>query len=29
MTDDEYGQKLGELDRLLNNPDVPMQPALI
>jgi hypothetical protein len=24
-----YAQKLDELDRLLNDPDVPMQPALI
>jgi hypothetical protein len=29
MTDDNYGQKLDELDRLLNDPDVPMQPTLI
>lgn len=29
MTDDDYGQKLDELDRLLNDPDVPMQPTLI
>lgn len=29
MTDDEYARKLAELDRLLNDPDVPMQPARI
>ncbi len=29
MNDDEYGQKLDELDRLLNDPDVPMQPSRI
>lgn len=29
MTDDEYARKLDELDRLLNDPDVPMQPARI
>lgn len=29
MTDDEYASKLDELDRLLNDPDVPMQPARI
>jgi hypothetical protein len=28
MTDD-YARKLDELDRLLNDPNVPMQPALI
>jgi len=29
MTDAEYAGKLEELDRLLNDPDVPMQPARI
>ena len=29
MTDDDYRQKLNELDRLLNDPDVAMQPTLI
>lgn len=29
MTDEEYSRKLDELDRLLNDPDVPMQPARI
>ena len=29
MTDDDYGEKLNELDRLLNDPAVPMQPTLI
>jgi hypothetical protein len=29
MTSIGYAQKLDELDRLLNDPDVPMQPALI
>ncbi len=29
MTDDEYERKLDELDRLLNDPDVSMQPARI
>jgi hypothetical protein len=29
MTDDDYTRKLGEMDRVLNDPDVPMQPALI
>lgn len=29
MTDDEYARKLDELDRLLNDPDVPMQPSQI
>jgi hypothetical protein len=29
MTSIDYAQKLDELDRLLNDPDVPMQPALI
>lgn len=28
-TSDDYVRKLDELDRLLNDPDVPMQPALI
>lgn len=26
MTDTDYDQKVDELDRLLNDPDVPMQP---
>jgi len=26
MTDQDYAEKLDELDRLLNDPDVPMQP---
>jgi hypothetical protein len=29
MTDIEYQRKLGELDRLLNDPDVPMEPARV
>ena len=29
MTDAEYARKLDELDTLLNDPDVPMQPARI
>lgn len=29
MTEEEYARKLAELDRLLNDPDVPMQPARI
>jgi len=29
MTDEDYARKLDELDRLLNDPDVPMQPARI
>jgi hypothetical protein len=29
MTEDDYARKLDELDRLLNDPDVPMQPARI
>jgi hypothetical protein len=29
LTDDDYARMLDELDRLLNDPDVPMQPALI
>jgi hypothetical protein len=29
MTDEEYARKLDELDRLLNDPDVSMQPARI
>ncbi len=29
MTDAEYARKLDELDRLLNDPDVPMQPAKV
>jgi hypothetical protein len=29
MTDAEYARKLDELDRLLNDPDVPMEPARV
>jgi hypothetical protein len=29
MTEAEYAGKLDELDRLLNDPDVPMQPARV
>ncbi len=29
MTNDDYVRTLDELDRLLNDPTVPMQPALI
>lgn len=29
MADDDYAEKLDELDRLLNDPDVPMQPARV
>lgn len=29
MTDDEYARKLDEIDRVLNDPEVPIQPALI
>jgi hypothetical protein len=29
MTDAEYAGKLDELDRLLNDPDLPMQPQRI
>jgi hypothetical protein len=29
MTDHEYGRKLDELDRLLNDPDVPMDPSRV
>lgn len=29
MTDAEYSRKLAELDQLLNDPDVPMQPDRI
>ena len=29
MTETEYTRKLDELDRLLNDPDVPMQPSLV
>jgi hypothetical protein len=29
MTDIEYARKLDELDRLLNDPDVPMEPAKV
>jgi hypothetical protein len=29
MTDTEYNRKLDELDRLINDPEVPMQPNRI
>lgn len=29
MTDRDYDSKLAELDRLLNDPDVPMEPARV
>jgi hypothetical protein len=29
MTETDYARPLDELDRLLNDPDVPMQPSLI
>jgi hypothetical protein len=29
MTDADYARKLDELDRLLNDPDVPMEPAKV
>jgi hypothetical protein len=29
MTETEYARKLDELDRLLNDPDVPMQPGRV
>ena len=29
MTESEYARKLDELDRLLNDPDVPMEPAKV
>jgi hypothetical protein len=29
MTDAEYARKLDQLDRLLNDPDVPMEPAKV
>jgi len=29
MTSDDYVRTLNVLDRLLNDPDVPMQPALV
>ena len=29
MTDAEYSRKLDELDRLLNDPDVPMEPGKV
>lgn len=29
MTDRDYERKLDELDHLLNDPDVPMQPARV
>jgi hypothetical protein len=29
VTDGEYTYKLNELDRLLNDPDVPMEPAKV
>ncbi len=29
MTNTEYGRKLDELEQLLNDPDVPMEPAKV
>lgn len=29
MTDPEYARRLDEIDRLLNDPTVPMQPARV
>ncbi|MBV9736341.1 MAG: peptide chain release factor 1 [Acidisphaera sp.] len=29
MNETDYAQKLDELDRLLNDPDVPMEPARV
>jgi hypothetical protein len=29
MTDGDYARKLDELDRLLNDPDVPMEPSRV
>jgi len=29
LADDDYARKLREMDRVLNDPDVPMQPALV
>jgi hypothetical protein len=29
VTDDDYARKLDELDHLLNDPDMPMQPARV
>jgi hypothetical protein len=29
MTEGEYASKLDELDRLLNDPDVPMEPSKV
>jgi len=29
MTDEDYARKLDEADRVMNDPNVPMQPALI
>jgi hypothetical protein len=29
MTDSDYARKLDELDRLLNDPDVPMEPSRV
>ena len=29
MTETEYARKLHELDRLLNDPDVPIEPARV
>ena len=29
MTEDDYARMLNELDRLLNDPDVPLRPGLI
>ena len=29
MTETDYARKLDQVERLLNDPDVPMQPALV
>ncbi|MGA9865513.1 MAG: peptide chain release factor 1 [Acetobacteraceae bacterium] len=29
MTETEYGRKIDELDRLLNDPDAPMEPERV
>jgi hypothetical protein len=29
MSEDDYTKKANELDRLLNDPDVPMEPSMI
>ena len=29
MSEDDYTRKANELDRLLNDPDVPMEPSMI